>query len=266
MKVIVSDTGAAMSVAAASHAAAILRRVIADRGEVRVVAATAASQIGFQEALVREPGIVWSKVELFQLDEYVGLPPEHPARFERLLREHLVAPAGIERCHVIDSTDPDRSMRELQRAISTGPIDVAFLGIGENAHLAFNDPPADFVTRQPYLVVSLDDACRRQQVSEGWFARLDDVPRTAITMSITQMLAAREIVVVVPDARKAPAVRAAVEGDISPSVPASILRTHPKVTMFLDEAAAGGRGAELARIAASGDGMPRVLPGDSADR
>ena len=122
------------------------------------------------------------------------------------------------------------------------------------------------VTKEPYLIVSLDEACRRQQVSEGWFPRVDDVPRTAVTMSIAQMLAAREIVVVVPDARKAPAVWAALEGDISPAVPASILRTHPHVTMFLDEAAAGGRGAELARLAASGDGPPRIVTGEPPER
>ena len=240
MNVLVSETALRMAVAAADHAAAILRRVIAERGEARVVAATGASQIAFQRALVRAPDIAWSRVELFPLDEYIGLPSDHPARFDRFLRERLIEPAGIDRYHLIDPADPARSMRELANAISTAPIDVAFLGIGENAHLAFNDPPADFETRDPYILVTLDEACRRQQVGEGWFARIEAVPTTAVTMSIAQMLAARELVVVVPDARKAPAVRAALEGEISPAVPASILRTHGNATLFLDEAAAGG--------------------------
>ena len=240
MKVLVSPTAELMAAAAADHAAAMLRRVIAARGHARIVAATGTSQIAFQRALVRAPDIDWPRVELFQLDEYIGLPADHPARFDRFLRERIIEPAGVGRAHLIDTADPAASIRDLSDAITAAPIDVAFVGIGENAHLAFNDPPADFDTAAPYIIVTLDEACRRQQVGEGWFARLEDVPATAITMSIRQMLAAREIVVVVPDARKAPAVRAALEGGISPAVPASILRTHDSATLFLDAASAGG--------------------------
>ena len=239
MIVRVSETRRLMSEAAAVHAASILRRVIADVGRVRVVAATAASQIEFQEALVQQPDIDWSSVELFQLDEYVGLSADHPACFQHQLLTHLVEPAGIRRCHVIDGTSPDESIAVLNDAIGRVSIDIAFLGIGENAHLAFNDPPADFETSDPYIRVMLDATCRRQQVDEGWFARLEDVPTTAVSMSIRQMLSAEEILVIVPDARKATAVQATLEGPITPQVPASILRTHGNVTLFLDEAAAG---------------------------
>jgi len=228
-----------MSVAAARQAVSSLSRLIAARGRARVVVATAASQLEFQKELVKAPNVDWSKVEVFQLDEYIGLPKGHPASFRHLLLTNVVGPAGIETVHLIDGNDPDHTRADLARALGTEGLDLAFLGIGENAHLAFNDPPADFETVHPYIVVTLDKACRQQQVGEGWFATLDDVPTHAVSMSIKQMLSAREILVIVPDARKAAAVKATLESEISPHVPASILRTHPNVTLFLDEAAAG---------------------------
>jgi glucosamine-6-phosphate deaminase len=134
--------------------------------------------------------------------------------------------------------DPAEACRITGQALLEGPVDIAFVGIGENAHLAFNDPPADFDIATPYIVVTLDEACRRQQVGEGWFADLAEVPETAVSMSVTQILKAREILVIVPDERKAEAVRATLEADVAPAVPASILRTHPNVTLYLDGPAA----------------------------
>jgi glucosamine-6-phosphate deaminase len=239
MRVCVFDTAGEMSEAAAEHAAATLRAVIAERGEVRLAAATAASQVAFQRALVGAPGIDWSRVELFQLDDYIGLADDHPARFTKLLREHVIAPTGITRHHLLTGTDPWPAAVAAGQALASAPLDVAFLGIGENAHLAFNDPPADFENDAAYAVVQLDEACRRQQVGEGWYASLSDVPRSAVSMTIREMLRARELIVIVPDARKADAVKATLEAEISPAVPASILRTHPNATLYVDAAAAG---------------------------
>jgi len=227
-----------MSAAAAQHAAGRLRQVIERQGQVRLVAATAASQLEFQKLLATAPGISWSRVELFQLDEYVGLPKDHPASFRRLLFEHFIEKTGLTSYHLLDGEHPSQTCADVGRKLAERLVDVAFLGIGENAHLAFNDPPADFATVDPYTVVGLDDACRRQQVGEGWFARLEDVPHTAVSMSIRQILKARELLVIVPDARKATAVKATLEGEMTPEVPASVLRTHQNVTMFVDEPAA----------------------------
>src|SRR6187455_1938221 len=197
---LVFDDGAALAAAAAADAAARIREAITRQGRARIIAATGASQIQFLEALVREPGIDWGKVEMFHLDEYIGLPIDHPASFRKYLLERLILPAGITRYHLLDGEkDAAAVCREVGRLIQEEPVDVAFAGIGENGHLAFNDPPADFETGVPYLIVTLDERCRRQQVGEGWFAGLADVPGTAISMSVRQILAARSIVCVVPD-------------------------------------------------------------------
>ena len=228
-----------MSRAAARQAADVLRSTLAARGRARIVAATGASQFDFLEALTGADGIDWSRVEMFHLDEYVGLSIHHPASFRKYLLERLIRKTGLTRYHLLDGEhDAARAADEVGRAIASAPVDVAFVGIGENAHLAFNDPPADFDTTDPYIIVSLDQACRQQQVGEGWFARLEDVPPTAVSMSVRQMLSARELVVIVPDERKAAAVKATLESPIDPNVPASILRTHHNVTLYLDEAAA----------------------------
>jgi glucosamine-6-phosphate deaminase len=224
---------------AAHHAAGLIHRAIGQSGSARIIAATGASQIEFLHALTAAGGIDWTRVELFHLDEYIGLPPGHPASFRAYLRQHVIEPAGITRVHLLDVEDGEESIRHRVGALlAARPADVAFVGIGENGHLAFNDPPADFEARDPYLIVDLDEACRRQQVGEGWFPRLEDVPRRAVSMSIRQILTSHEIVSVVPDARKAAAVRAVLEGGIDPSVPASALRWHPRVTLYLDEASA----------------------------
>src|SRR5262249_38141717 len=221
--------------AAAHEAASRIRSVIAAHGCARIVAATGTSQIAFLDGLVRAGDLDWSKVEVFHLDEYVGLAESHPASFRKYLRERLIGPAGIERFHPIDGTgDPDAACEALGLALTAQPVDVAFVGIGENGHLAFNDPPADFETERPYIVVRLDHDCRRQQVGGGGVNAIDDVPERAITMSIRQILKARAILAVVPESRKAPAVRGCLEGEVSPMLPASILRTHADTTVFLD--------------------------------
>jgi glucosamine-6-phosphate deaminase len=224
-----------LSRAAARRAAQTLREAIGARGGARIIAATGASQFAFLEALTAAPDIDWTRVEMFHLDEYVGLPLEHPASFRKYLLDRLVNKVGIVRHHLLDGErDPSRVAEEIGRTLLAAPIDVAFVGIGENGHLAFNDPPADFLTERPYLIVTLDEACRRQQVGEGWFASIADVPSQAISMSVRQILKAREIICVVPDARKAQAVKACIEGEVSPMAPASILQTHADTTIFLD--------------------------------
>jgi glucosamine-6-phosphate deaminase len=239
MKLRLEPDRRAMSAAAARHAAASVRKVIAQKGKARIVAATGASQLDFLHELTSQPGVDWRHVELFHLDEYDGIPESHPASFRRYLRENLIDPTGIQDYHFLDGqANLDDVRQRIGKELSQQPIDVMFAGIGENGHLAFNDPPADFDTTDPYIIVALDEACRRQQVGEGWFARIEDVPKTAISMSIQQMMKALEMLVVVPDERKAAAVKASLEGPMTPQVPASILRTHPNVTLYLDEPAA----------------------------
>jgi glucosamine-6-phosphate deaminase len=225
----------ALAKAAAERAAAALKKALEERGHARVIAATGASQFEFLEALTARRDIDWRNVEMFHLDEYIGLPADHPASFRKFLRERLIAKTGIIQYHFLEvESNPAGVAKEVGAEISAAPIDVAFVGIGENGHLAFNDPPADFESEEPYLIVDLDEACRRQQVGEGWFADISEVPAQAISMSIRQILKAREILVIVPDARKAQAVKACFEGDITPLAPASILRRHPNAIVYLD--------------------------------
>lgn len=223
--------------AAAEKAATTIRRAIAERGVARIVAATGASQFEFLDALTKVPGIDWAKVEAFHLDEYIGLPATHPASFRKFLMERLVRKTGIVNFHFIegDAADPSVIVREVSKELASAAVDIIFLGIGENGHIAFNDPPADFTTEDPYVIVNLDEACRRQQVGEAWFAEISQVPKHAISMSPRQILKAREILVVVPEKRKAQAVKACVEGEIDPMAPGSILRRHPNATVYLDE-------------------------------
>ena len=235
MRIRVFPDQTSLARAAASEAASRLRDAIATFGQARIVAATGMSQVAFLDALTHEPDVDWSRIEMFHLDEYVGLPPDHPASFRKYLRERLIGPTGMGRCHLLAGDgNAGEVCRTVGRDLAARPPDVAFVGIGENGHLAFNDPPADFETEEPYLIVRLDEACRRQQVGEGWFQAIDDVPERAITMSVRQILKARAIIAVVPEARKAPAVQRCLEGEISPDAPASILRTHPDVSLFLD--------------------------------
>ncbi len=224
-----------LGAAAADQASAAIQNAIRDRGRARIVAATAASQAEFLEHLTATEGIDWRLVEAFHLDEYIGLPITHPGSFRKMLLEQLVNKTGIIHYHLLEGDgDAIAVVRRVSQVIASAPIDIMFLGIGENAHLAFNDPPADFATEDPYLIVNLDEACRRQQVGEAWFTDISQVPKQAISMSVRQILKAKELLAVAPDSRKAEAVRACVEGEISPMAPASILRTHPNATLYLD--------------------------------
>ena len=225
----------ALAAAAAEEAATAIRYAIAKHAKARIIAATGASQFEFLEALTSLSGIDWKEVEMFHLDEYIGLPASHPASFSNYLQQRLIRKTGITHHHLLNGEgNPAEVIRRTSQAIREAPVDVAFVGVGENGHLAFNDPPADFETDEEYLIVTLDDACRRQQLGEGWFPTLDDVPRQAISMSVRQILKAKEIICIVPDARKAKAVKSCFEGEISPLAPASILRTHANTTVYLD--------------------------------
>lgn len=222
--------------AAAEQAANAIRNAISQRGKARLIAATAASQLEFLDSLTKAPEIDWTKVEAFHLDEYIGLPISHPGSFRKMLMTELVNKTGIKQYHLLDGDAPDPSavVREVGRQLASSPIDIAFLGIGENGHIAFNDPPADFDTEEPYIIVNLDEACRQQQVGEAWFADILQVPKQAISMSAKQILKAKEILAVVPDRRKAQAIQSCFEGEISPMAPASILRRHTNATVYLD--------------------------------
>lgn len=246
----VYDNKRSLGEAAAEQAASAIRNAIRERGKARIVAATAGSQMEFLDSLTAASGIDWRLVEAFHLDEYVGLPMTHPGSFRKMLLEQLIHKTEIVNYHLLDGDgDALAAVRTVSAAISSAPIDVAFIGIGENAHLAFNDPPADFEAEEPYLIVNLDEACRRQQVGEAWFADISQVPKQAISMSVRQILKARELIAVVPDLRKAAAVKASVEGVVSPMAPASILRTHANTTIYLDEASASLLTADARSIA-----------------
>ncbi len=230
----------AVGQAAAEYAARWIRQRLAEAPTVHLIAATGASQFEFLEALAHQPGIDWQRTVFFHLDEYVGLPEDHPASFRRYLRERVEGPLRPGQFHYVrgDAEDPHQECARLGSLIRGVSIDMAFIGIGENGHIAFNDPPADFTTEDPYIVVELDEACRRQQLGEGWFPTLEAVPRRAISMSVQQILKSRRILCVVPDRRKAEAVRNTLEGEITPMVPASILRRHPETLLLLDRESA----------------------------
>ncbi|MBN2640301.1 MAG: glucosamine-6-phosphate deaminase [Victivallales bacterium] len=227
--------------AAAAAGAELIRQALAERAEANIIVATGASQFDMLSSLVKSEGIDWSRVRMFHLDEYVGLPETHPASFRKYLKERFVdqLPEKLLECNFVDGgDDPEQACIELDRKIRQYPVDVAFVGIGENGHLAFNDPPADFELEQAYIVVELDEACRKQQLGEGWFPSLEDVPRKAISMSIKHIMKSKAIICTVPDARKAEAVRNSLKLEVSNLHPASILQRHEQCLIFVDEAAA----------------------------
>lgn len=230
-----------LSRAAADFVAGYIRRAIAARGSARVIFATGASQYEFLDALCAEPAIDWSRVTAFHLDEYVGIDPTHPASFRRYLQERLFSRLPFAAVHLLhgDAADPHAECLRYAGLLAAAPVDLACVGIGENGHLAFNDPPADFTTPALVHVVQLDEACRRQQVGEGHFPDLAAVPPQALSLTVPAILAATAISCVVPDARKAQAVRDTLEGPIDPACPASALRRHPDCRLFLDTPAAG---------------------------
>ncbi len=226
-------------------AAADLRAAIQTHGSAGLIVATGASQFEVLSRLAAAPDVDWSRVDGFHLDEYVGLSPDHPASFCRYLKERFVDLVPIRSFqYMTGDADPMATAKRVGDLLLETRIDVALVGIGENGHLAFNDPPADFQTTSPYLIVNLDQPCRQQQVGEGWFATIDDVPTRAISMSVRRILQSKRIYCSVPDARKAVAVAATIQGDVTPDVPASILKTHADTILVIDEAAAGKLNAE----------------------
>jgi glucosamine-6-phosphate deaminase len=246
MKINISPKKQELGRRAASVGADWIRQALDAKGEANVIVATGASQFEMLGELVTA-GIDWSHVTFFHLDEYAGMNDQHPASFRRYLRERLVERLPIQPAafHYIQAEgDCAAECVRLAKLIAGVQVDVAFIGIGENGHLAFNDPPADFATEAPYLVVQLDDACRQQQFGEGWFPTFDAVPSQAISMSVRQIMKSAHIVCSVPDERKANAVKQALTGPVSPLLPASILQTHSQCTIFLDEPAASQLTAE----------------------
>ena len=240
MNIFQANTKKETSEAAAKAASTKLREAITANGHARFIVATGASQFDFLNALTTNASIDWTKTTMFHLDEYIGISDTHPASFREYLQERLVGIVQPGTVHFLngETNDPQSECDRLNQIISQHQIDVAFVGIGENGHLAFNDPPADFETEDPYIVVELDEACRLQQVGEGWFTGLDEVPTHAISMSIHQIMKAQTIICTVPDVRKAEAVRNCLHGEITPMHPASILQEHPDCTVYLDAGSA----------------------------
>ncbi len=233
----------AMGAAASAFGVARLKEALAEKGSAAFIVATGASQFEMLAELAKAD-LPWSKLTGFHLDEYVGLPITHEASFRKYLWERFVTrlPLPPSAFHFLDGEgDAEAECVRASKLIQEKPVDVAFVGIGENGHLAFNDPPADFETERPFFVVELDEACRRQQFGEGWFPSLDAVPTRAISMSVKQIMKSGTIVCTVPDERKADAVKNATQGPVTPDVPASILQEHPDCRLFLDEAAASLR-------------------------
>jgi len=238
METIISETKQEMGKKAAQQGAAFIRKAIRQKGEANIIVATGASQFEMLGELVKED-VDWTKVTAFHLDEYIGLSDSHPASFRKYLKERFVNLVRLKAFHYVNGEfNPEKECVRLEHIIGHHPIDVAFVGIGENGHLAFNDPPADFDTENAYMVVNLDDDCRRQQLGEGWFPTFDDVPQQAISMSIKQIMKSEVIICTVPDARKANAVYQTLNSEITPACPASIIRQHPNTMLFLDQAAA----------------------------
>ncbi len=239
MRIVVGSSVEHMGELAAKAGAEAIKRAVQVTGEASIILATGASQFAMLDHLVKLD-VDWSKVTCFHLDEYVGISEAHPASFRKYLRERFVQRVGtVKAFHFINpDKDPQRECDRLSRLISAVHIDVAFLGIGENGHLAFNDPPADFTTTASFFVASLDHDCRMQQLGEGWFPTFDDVPSQAISMTISQIMKSKTIIATVPDTRKALAVKNAVEGPVSVMCPSSVMQSHADCILYLDPASA----------------------------
>jgi len=241
MKTTIANTKQESGAAAAVLGAKLIREALRKRGKANIIVATGASQFEMIEQLVKEPKIDWTRVTAFHLDEYVGMPITHPASFRKYLWERFVSrlPLPLAAFHYLNGEgDAQKECLRVGAVIAKHPIDVCFAGIGENGHLAFNDPPADFKTAAPYLVVNLDEACRKQQMGEGWFKILKQVPQQAVSMSIRQIMKSKAIICTVPDKRKAQAVKDCLTGSVTPVHPASILQRHKAAWCFLDEGSA----------------------------
>jgi len=239
MKVVVSDTNLDLGRAAGKAAADLIRASITEKGSANIILATGTSQFETINQLIKED-IDWSKVTMFHLDEYIGMPVSHPASFRKYLKERFLDKVSpLKASYLINAEeDAQAEAQALGKLISQHPIDVALVGVGENGHLAFNDPPANFDTEKPYLVVNLDEPCRRQQMGEGWFGSLDEVPKQAISMSVRQIMKSKYIICSVPDERKAQAVKDSLEQEVSNLFPASILQQHGHCEFYLDKPSA----------------------------
>ena len=210
----------------ASRLAALkINQAISDYGSARIILSTGASQFETLEALVKED-VDWSKVEMFHLDEYVNLPESHPASFRKYLKERFVNLVNLKKAYFVDGNNPEESIKYLTEEITKAPIDVALIGVGENAHIAFNDPPADFKTKESYIIVNLDEKCRMQQVGEGWFKSIEDVPKQAISMTPYRIMQSRTIISAVPHAVKANAIKQMMENEVKNTIPATLLKKH----------------------------------------
>lgn len=241
MNIHIATSPVEMGQQAAAAGALAIQCCLEDWGHASIILATGASQFTMYEALLQHPEINWSRVSVFHLDEYLGLPFDHPASFRKYLWQRFISklPIAPRAVYWIDGEAvPGAECRRLNQLIQQHSIGIAFVGIGENGHLAFNDPPADLLTEAPYITVTLDEACRRQQLGEGWFPTLDNVPTQAISMSIQQIMKSQRIICTVPDARKADAVKLSLEGPVTNLVPASILQRHGHVDLFLDQLSA----------------------------
>ncbi len=236
MEIIISKTNSELGEKAGKSAAEKIKKTIAENGQANIILATGSSQFETLSNLLKDETIDWSKVNMFHLDEYIGLSENHQASFRKYLRERFITqvPALMSHTLINGEADIDKELTRISEKISCHPIDVALVGIGENGHLAFNDPPADFETEQPYIVVDLDIECRKQQLGEGWFNSLEEVPQKAISMSIKQIIQSKSIVCSVPDLRKAGAVKNTLRQEVSPLFPASILQNHPDCELYLD--------------------------------
>lgn len=238
MEKIIFDTPQQMGKEAAIRAAAYINEAIEKRGKARFLVATGQSQFEFFNHIIHE-SIDWSKVEIFHLDEYIGISEDHPASFVKYIKDRLLQYVTPQKAYFVDGKgDVEENIRYLTQEIRKKPIDVAMIGIGENGHVAFNDPPADFDTREAYMAVCLDAKCRLQQVGEGWFKDVDEVPESAVTMTVFQIMQSKHILSCVPYEEKAEAVKNTLEQAVTNLVPATILKTHPSCTLLLDRASA----------------------------
>ncbi|MBO4298060.1 MAG: 6-phosphogluconolactonase [Clostridia bacterium] len=248
MHITVSPDAASLGLHAALETAGILRDAIARDGRARIVLSTGASQFTTLEALVIQPGIDWSKVEMFHLDEYVNLPVTHVASFRKYLQERFVDKVHPGKVNFVDGTP--ECIARLAEELDKGPIHVGLIGIGQNAHIAFNDPPADFDTEDAYIIVNLNDTCKAQQVHEGWFPTPDDVPKQAVSMSAKRIMLCEKIISAVPYVEKANAIEATLHNGLTNMIPATMLKTHKHFSLYVDR-------DSFSKVA-----LNRILPGE----
>ena len=235
MEIFVCKDSKELGQKAAQHVGKVLRECIQEKGEARIVLSTGASQLDTLEALIQE-NVDWSKVEMFHLDEYVDLPETHIASFRKYLKERFISKVNLKGAYLVDG---DLShIPALTEKLREKVVDVGLIGIGENAHIAFNDPPADFDTQDAYLLVNLNDTCKQQQVREGWFKSVEEVPKQAISMSVSQIMKCKRIVSCVPYAVKAKAIYDTLNNHTTNTIPATILKEHEDFTLFLDQESA----------------------------